>query len=58
MTCPFSYLDEYDVVFIAADDLMPNIQEMRTKKDKPVVMCDLRNNKECVGEDICPIMKK
>ena len=54
MTCPFKYKKDYEIYEIADDS---GIRIHKVKDEKPIIMCDLRNE-ECVGEDKCPIVKK
>jgi len=49
--CPFKYeTDEYH-------DYIEGMG-MPGKTGKKYLACDMRNASECVGEEICPIMKK
>lgn len=50
--CPFKYEEDEMSEYVEWSGVLPY------KTGKKYMACDLRNGSECVGEDVCPIVKK
>ena len=59
MSCPFKIIGHKAIIdYFTETENVIAAGNRGAIYGEPKDACDLRNYKECVGEDICPIMKK